>query len=142
MTHRFSPVVIPTLAIALTACAVDAPTAPGARAPAGQAQSLAVSGEPLNALRGTVSDARVRLVPAIGDAGVQSRLGGALSRVSDALAADDAGALAESLGAARTALNAEMQALGADSPAAPDLDALALALDGVSEALPAHMRSQ
>lgn len=142
MTHRFSPVVIPTLAIALTACAVDAPTTPHARAPDGQAQSLAVSGEPLDALRGTVFDARVRLVPAIGDAEAQSRLGGALSRVSDALAADDADALAESLGAARTALDAEMQALGADSPAAADVDALALALDGVDQALPSHLRSQ
>ena len=114
---------------------------PTARAPTGPAQSLAVSGEPLDALRGTVSDARVRLLPAIGDAEAQSRLGGALSRVNDALAANDADALAESLGLARTALEVEIQAVGPDSPAAADLDALALTLDGVDQALPEYMRS-
>ncbi|HEX2207554.1 MAG TPA: hypothetical protein VHG93_07710, partial [Longimicrobium sp.] len=72
MPHRVSPVVIPTLAVARAACAVDAPTASGARPPAELAQSLAVSGEPLDALRGTVSDAQVRLLPAIGDAQTQS----------------------------------------------------------------------
>lgn len=141
MPHRFSPLVVPTLAMALAACAVDAPTAPGARAPDVQAQSLAVSGEPLDALRGTVSDAHVRLLPSIGDAQAQSRLSGALSSVSAALDANDAGALAGSLGSARTAVAAEMQALGAGSPAAADLDALSLTLDAVEQALPAELRS-
>lgn len=141
MPHRFSPVVIPTLALALAACAGDAPTTSSARAPDAPAQSLAVSGEPLAGLRGTVVDAHVRLVPSIGDAGVQSRLSSVLTGVSAALDANDAGALAQSLGAARTAVAAELQALGADSPAAADLDALSLTLDAVEQALPAEMRS-
>lgn len=140
MTHRFSPVVVPTLVLALAACAVDAPTTPGASAPAGHAQSLAVSGQALDALRGTVSDAQVRLLPTLGDDEAQSRLGSALNGVDAALAADDAAALAKSLGAARTALAAEIQALGTDSPSAADLDALALTLDAVEHALPADMR--
>jgi hypothetical protein len=139
--HRVHPVVIPALAAALAACAGDAPTTPSARPPAELAQSLAVSGEPLDALRGTVSDARARLVPAIGDAGAESRLSSVLGGVSAALAVDDAGALAESLGAARTALDAEIQALGDDWPAVADLDALSLTLDAVELALPAEMRS-
>jgi hypothetical protein len=139
--HRLSPVVIPTLALALAACAGDAPTTSSARAPDVQAQSLAVSGEPLDALRGTVSDAHVRLVPSIGDAQAQSRLSSALADVSAAMDANDAGALAQSLGAARTAVAAEFQALGAHSPAAADLDALSLTLDAVQQALPAEMRS-
>src|SRR5688572_19318363 len=100
--HRFSPVVIPTLALALAACAGDAPTTSSARAPDAQVQSLAVSGESLDGLRGSVVDARVRLVPSIGDAPVQSRLSTVLTGVSAALDANDAGALAQSLGAART----------------------------------------
>ncbi|HEU0079737.1 MAG TPA: hypothetical protein VFQ76_18910 [Longimicrobiaceae bacterium] len=133
--------VIPTLAIALAACAVDAPTTPRARVPANLAQSLAVSGESLQALRGTVSDAQVRLLPALGDDQAQSRLASALNGVDAALAAEDAGALADSLGAARTVLAAEIEALGADSPVAADLDALALTLDAVEHALPADMQS-
>jgi len=142
VSHRFSPVVIPTLAMALAACTADAPMAPTARAPDEQAQSLAVSGETLDALRGTVTDAHVRLLPGIGDAQAQSRLSSALSSVSAALAADDAGALAESLAAARTVLNDEIQTLGSDSPAAADFDALALALDTVNDVLPAELRSR
>jgi hypothetical protein len=136
--HRFSPAVIPTLALALAACAGDAPTTSSARAPDVQAQSLAVSGESLDGLRGTVVDARVRLVPAIGDAQAQSRLSTVLTGVSAALDANDAGALAQSLDAARATVAAEMQALGAESPAAADLDALSLTLDAVEQALPAE----
>lgn len=142
VTHRLYPVVVPTLVLALAACAADAPTTPLAHAPEHQAQSLAVGGESLAALRETVSDAHVRLVPAIGDADAQSRLGGAVGGVSDALAAEDADALAESLRAAHAAVDAEMQAVGADSPAAADLSALALTLDAVDEALPAELRSE
>lgn len=138
MSHRFSPVVIPTLALALAACGGDAPTTSSARASDAQVQSLAVSGESLDGLRGTVVDAHVRLVPSIGDAQVQARLSTVLTGVSAALDANDAGALAQSLGAARAAVAAELQALGADSPTAPDLDALSLTLDAVEQALPAN----
>ena len=140
MTHRL--VIIPTLALALAACTADVPSMARAAPPADPAQSLAVSGEPLDALLGTLSDARVRLLPAIGDPEAQSRLGGVLSRVTDALVANDANALAEALDVARTALEAEIQRVGTDSPTAADLDALGLALDGVDQALPAHMRAR
>jgi hypothetical protein len=141
VSHRFFPVVIPTLALALAACAGDAPTTSSARAPDVQVQSLAVSGGTLDALRGTVVDAHVRLLPSIGDAQAQSRLSSVLTGVSAALDANDAGALAQSLGAARTAVAAELQALGADSPAAADLDAISLTLDAVEQALPADAGS-
>jgi hypothetical protein len=133
---------VPALAIVLAACSGDALTMPAASPPAQRGQSLAVSGGALDALRGTVSDARVRVLPGIGDAEVQSRLGSALSRVSDALTANDAEALAASLGLANHALNAEIEASGTDSPAAADFAALGLALSAVDEALPAHLRTQ
>jgi hypothetical protein len=133
---------VPALAIVLAACSGDALTMPAASPPAQRGQSLAVSGGALDALRGTVSDARVRVLPGIGDAEVQSRLGSALSRVSDALTANDAEALAASLGVANHALNAEIEASGTDSPAAADFAALGLALSAVDEALPAHLRTQ
>jgi hypothetical protein len=133
---------VPALAIVLAACSGDALTTPAASPPAHRGQSLAVSGGALDALRGTVSDARVRVLPGIGDAEVQSRLGSALSRVSDALTANDAEALAASLGVANHALNAEIEASGTDSPAAADFAALGLALSAVDEALPAHLRTQ
>jgi hypothetical protein len=133
---------VPALAIVLAACSSDALTMPAASPPAQRGQSLAVSGGALDALRGTVSDARVRVLPGIGDAEVQSRLGSALSRVSDALTANDAEALAASLGLANHALNAEIEASGTDSPAAADFAALGLALSAVDEALPAHLRTQ
>jgi hypothetical protein len=134
-------VVIPTLAIALAACSMDAPTAPTAQPPALRAQALAVSGETLDALRQTVTDAQVRLLPAIGDAQAHAGLATALDGMSAALDANDAGALAQSLGSARTALDAEIHAMDADSPEAVDLDALSLALTAVEDALPAEMRS-
>jgi hypothetical protein len=133
---------VPALAIVLAACSGDALTMPAASPPAHRGQSLAVSGGALDALRGTVSDARVRVLPGIGDAEVQSRLGSALSRVSDALTANDAEALATSLGLANHALNAEIEASGTDSPAAADFAALGLALSAVDKALPAHLRTQ
>lgn len=141
MTPRVSPVVIPTLAMALAACAVDGPTSPQAREPAVRAQALAVSGETLDALRQTVADAQVRLLPAIGDTQAHAGLAAALDGMSAALSANDAGALAASLGSARTTLDAEIHALDADSPEAVDLDALSLALTAVQDALPAEMRS-
>lgn len=141
MTPRVSPVVIPTLAMALAACAVDVPTAPQAQPPALRAQTLAVSGETLDALRHTVTDAQVRLLPAIGDTQAHAGLAAALDGMSAALRANDAGALAQSLGSARTALDAEVHAMDADSPEAVDLDALSLALTAVADALPAEMRS-
>jgi hypothetical protein len=138
--HRLSPVVTPALALALAACATDAPTTPPAQAP--DAPSLAVSGERLDALVATLDDANVRLLPALGDADAQSRLAADLARVNDALAGGDANALAASLDAAHATL-AEIQALDPESSAAADLDALALALAGVGEALPAsHVTQQ
>jgi hypothetical protein len=133
---------VPALAIVLAACSGDALTIPRASPPAHRVQSLAVSGAALDALRGTVSDARVRVLPGIGDAEVQSRLNSALSAVSDALAANDAEALATSLRVANEALKTEIEASGTDSPAAADFDALGLALNAVDEALPAHLRSR
>lgn len=141
MTQRVSPVVIPTLAMALAACAVDGPTSPKAEPAAIRAQALAVSGEKLDALRQTVTDAQVRLLPAIGDTQAHAGLAAALNDVGAALDANDAGALAESVGSARTVLDAEIHALEADSPEAVDLDALSLALTAVEDALPAEMRS-
>lgn len=141
MAQRVSPVIIPTLALALAACAVDGPTSPHAQPPAARAQALAVSGETLDALRSTVADAQVRLLPAIGDNEAHAGLAAALDGMSAALAANDAGALAASLSSARTALDAEIQAQDADSPEAVELDALSLALVAVEDALPAGMRS-
>ncbi|HET7230957.1 MAG TPA: hypothetical protein VFJ16_13185 [Longimicrobium sp.] len=133
--------VIPTLAMALAACAVDGPTSPQAQPEALRAQTLAVSGETLDALRHTVEDAQVRLLPAIGDTPAHDGLATALNGMSAALDANDAGALAASLGSARTVLDAEIHALDAGSPEAVELDALSLALTAVEDALPAGMRS-
>lgn len=141
MTRRISPMVVPALAMVLAACSGDALTTPGVTPPAHRGQSLAVSGEALDALRGTVSDARVRVLPGISDAEIQSRLSSALSGVSDALTANDAEALAASLGVANDALKIEIEASGTDSPAAADFAALGLALSAADEALPAHLRS-
>jgi hypothetical protein len=134
-------VVIPTLAMALAACAADGPTLPQAQPPALRAEALAVSGETLDALRHTVADAQLRLLPAIGDAEAHAGLAAALDGMSAALQANDAGALAQSLGAARTALDADIHATDADSPEAVDRDALSLALTAVEDALPADLRS-
>jgi hypothetical protein len=141
VTQRVLPVVIPTLAMALAACAVDGPTAPHEQPAALRAQSLTVSGETLDALRHTVADAQVRLLPAIGGTQAHDGLTAALEGVGAALDANDAGALAASLGSARSALDAEIHTLDADSPQAVDLDALSLALTAVEDALPAEMRA-
>lgn len=138
MTPRFPAAIAPALAVALAACAADAPTTPAPR----EAPSLAVQGEALDAIAATVEDAHQRLLPALGDARAQTRLAGVLGRVDAALAADDAEALAASLAAARDALASEIRALGPDAAAAADLDALALTLDGVGDAVPAHLRAR
>ena len=138
MTHRFSAAVAPALALALAACGSERPTAP--EAAAAPATALAVQGEALAAIRGTVDDANARLLPGLG-AGAQSRLGAPLAAVQTALDANDADALATSLAAAHRVLAAERRAQGPDSPAAADLDALELTLGGLGDALPARMRS-
>ncbi|MFL5383999.1 MAG: hypothetical protein ACJ8GN_15870 [Longimicrobiaceae bacterium] len=141
MKHRTSTVVPPLLALALGACAADAPTAP-AEPPASAAArspSLAVQGEPLAALRTAVSDAASRILPALGEGEAHAPLRAALARADQALASDDAAALAGALREARAALAAEREAMGEDAEAAPDLDVLLLLLDGLDTAVPASV---
>jgi hypothetical protein len=139
---RTSTVVPPLLALALGACAADAPTAPRAL-PASEAAAkaplLAVQGEPLAALRSAVSDAAGRILPALGDGAAHAPLRAALAAADEALAADDAPALAAALRAARSAAAAERAAMGPDAAAGPDLDALLLVLDGLDTAVPASV---
>ena len=142
MKHRFSPALVPALAVALAACGSERPTAPEATAAEASATVLAVQGEALASIRALVTDADARLLSGLGDEGAQSRLSGALSSVQSALAANDADALAAALATTRGTLAAERLALGADSPAAADLDALELTLGSLDEALPADMRTQ
>ena len=139
MKTRTSIVVPPLLALALGACAADAPTAP-AEPPASAAAkgpSLAVQGEPLAALRTAVGDATSRILPALGEGEAHAPLRAAIARADQALAADDAHALAGALRDARAAVSAARQAMGPDAELAPDLDALLLVLDGLDAAVPA-----
>ena len=132
-------VVPPLLALALGACAADAPTAP-AEPPASAAAkgpSLAVQGEPLAALRTAVGDAASRILPALGDDAAHAPLRAAIARADQALAADDARALAGALRDARAAVAATREAMGPDAAAGPDLDALLLVLDSLDTAVPA-----
>jgi len=138
---RTSSVVPPLLALALGACAADAPTAPAepVSAAAAKGPSLSVQGEPLAALRSAVSDAASRILPGLGDDAAHAPLRAALEGADQALAADDARALAGALRAARGAIAAEREAMGPDAAAAPDLDALLLVLDGLDTAVPASV---
>jgi hypothetical protein len=137
---RTSTVVPPLLALALGACAADAPTAPTEPVSvAAKAPSLSLQGEPLAALRSAVSDAATRILPGLGDDAAHAPLRAALEGAEQALAADDARALAGALRAARTAITAEREAMGPDGAAAPDLDALLLVLDGLDTAVPASV---
>lgn len=139
MKHRTSTVVPPLLALALGACAADAPTAPAeppASAAAAKGPSLALQGEPLAALRTAVGDAASRILPSLGEGEEHAPLRAAIARADQALAADDARALAGALRDARAALAAEREAMGEDAEAAPDLDALLLLLDGLDTAVP------
>jgi hypothetical protein len=130
----------PLLALALGACAADAPTTPPEPpAAAATAPSLAVQGESLAALQSAVSDARSRLLPALGEEAAHAPLGEALAAADQALAANDARALAASLRDVRAAAAARREALGPDADAAPDLDALLLVLDGLETAVPASL---
>ena len=141
MKPRTSTVVPPLLALALGACAADAPTTPAEppAAVAAKAPSLAVRGEPLAALRAAVGDATTRILPALGDEAARAPLRAALAGAEQALATDDAGALAAALRDAREAVAAERAALGPDAAAGPDLDALLLVLDGLDTAVPASL---
>jgi len=139
--HRTSSVVPPLLALALGACAADAPMAP-AESPAeaaAKAPSLALQGEPLAALRTAVSDAASRILPALGKGADHAALRAAIARADQALATDDARELAGALREARAALAAERAAMGPDTEAAPDLDALLLVLEGLDKAVPASL---
>jgi len=141
--HRTSAVVSPLLALALGACATDAPTT-ATEPPAAEvakAPSLSVQGEPLAALQSAVSDAISRVLPSLGDAADHAPLRAALARADQALAADDARSLAGALRAARAALAAEREAVGPDAAVGPDLDALLLVLDGLDTAVPAALAS-
>jgi hypothetical protein len=137
VTHPRYRVLAAVLALGLAACGAERPTAP--EAAEASFATLAVEGEALTAIRGAVTDANERLLSGL-DAGAKGRLGAALDAVQGALAANDADALATTLEAAHAALAAERTALGADSPVAADLDALALTLGGLQDALPASMR--
>jgi hypothetical protein len=139
---RQRPFLIPALlALALGACA-DAATAPlEPPAAAARAPSLALQGEPLASLQTALTDARSRLLPALGDAAGQAALGEALARADHALAANDARALAAALRAVRAAATAERAALAPAAEAGPDLDALLLVLDGLEAAVPASLTS-
>ena len=141
MRHRTPPMLPPLLALALGACAADAPTTPAEAPPAAAAKapSLALRGEALGALRAAVSDARSRILPALGDPAAHAPLGEALATADQALAADDAVALVAALRGARAAVAAEREALGPDAAAGPDLDALLLVIDGLDTALPAPL---
>lgn len=144
MKHRTSSVVPPLLALALGACAADAPTLPAAppAAAAAKGPSLAVQGEPLAALRTAVSDASSRILPALGEGEAHAPLRAAIARADQALASDDATELAAALREARAAVAAERNAMGDDpaaAEAAPDLDALLLVLDGLDTAVPASV---
>ena len=142
MKHRTSGVVPPLLALALGACAADAPTTPRVSPPSTAATArlpLALQGEALGALRTAVSDARSRILPALGDPAAHAPLGEALATADQALAADDAAALVAALRGARGALAAEREALGPDAAAGPELDALLLVLDGLDTAVPAPL---
>jgi hypothetical protein len=133
-------VIPPLLALAMGACATDAPTAAvEPAAAAAKAPSLSVQGEPLAALQSAVSDAIGRVLPSLGDAADHAPLHAALAGAERALAADDARALAAALRAARAALSAEREALGPDAAVGPDLDALLLVLDGLDNAVPAAL---
>jgi hypothetical protein len=135
--HNPSRVVPPLLALALGACTADAPTA--ARAPesvAARAPVLAVQGERLGELRSALTDARTRLIPALAGTTHPARLEAALAAADQAIDGDDARALAASMGRARSAVTAARQQMEADDPAAPELDALLLMLDGLSDAVP------
>lgn len=138
MKPRTSSVVPPLLALALGACAADAPTAPAEppAAAAAKGPSLALQGEPLAALRTAVGDAASRILPALGEGEAHAPLRAAIARADQALASDDAAALAGALRAARAAVAAERAAMDADAAAAPDLDALLLVLDGLDTAVP------
>lgn len=141
MKHRTSGVVPPLLALALGACAADAPTTPRVSPPSEAAARLplAMQGEALGALRTAVSDARSRILPALGDPAAHAPLGEALATADLALADDDAVALDAALRGARAAVAAEREALGHDGAAGPELDALLLVLDGLDTAVPASL---
>ena len=136
MRHRPS-VLFPLLLLALGACVdgATAPLEPPAQV-AERAPSLAVRGERLEALQAAVSDARSRLLPALGAAAAHAPLGAALAAADQALADDDARALAAALHDLRTAVAAEREALGPGAAAGPDLDALLLVLNGLHTAVP------
>ena len=141
MRSRTSTVVPPLLALALGACAADGPTAPAVPpvSAAAKGPSLAVQGEPLVALRATVGDATVRILPALGEGEAHAPLRAALARADQALASDDASTLAGALRDARAAVAAERAAMGPEAELAPDLDALLLVLDGLDTAVPASV---
>jgi hypothetical protein len=140
VNHR-TTVVPPLLALALAACAADAPTAPDEppASAAAKAPSLAVQGEPLAALRATVGDATTRILPALGEGEDHAPLRAALARADQAIGADDGLALAGALREARAAVAAARAAMGSDAELAPDLDALLLVLDGLDSAVPASV---
>jgi uncharacterized membrane protein len=127
----------PLLALVLGACAADSPSAPTPPTPAAApAPVLAVQGARLDELRSALTDARTRLIPALGGATNPARLEAALDAADLAIRGDDARALAASLARARGAAAAVREQMPADDAAVPELDALLLMLDGLSDAVP------
>lgn len=139
MKRRTWAVAPPLLALAVGACSPDAAAGPAAVATVEAIHPLAVRGEAAEAMQTTVDDALTRVLPTFDDQGAASRIGQTLMEVDAAFLADDGVALAAALENARQSLATERASLQ-DTGAVAELDALALLLDTVEEAVPPSHR--
>lgn len=138
MMSRVSVAITALLALSAAACTPESRPAP-AVAEVSAHPPLAVSGEAVATMLGTVQSARMRVLPALGETDAATRMARSLWRVETALRDNDGTSLAFSLQRARTELKADRAAL-ADSGVAAELDALLVTFAAMDAAVPTSLR--